>query len=182
MTEDEIRNFNALRRTLEACSVALNSGKYFSYDPGDNPLQLPTNKLGNVKSYDLGARVDYVLSVVPEAIESSPAAPVLAAPEPLRVFVDRIGKMTTPDLENMSNDETYEKARDLADLIAEAFELTKGAKTAPKPWFGWVASYGDDGLQVEFFSAREPFDKALAEAEREHEAGDLDTYTYGEEP
>lgn len=102
--------------------------------------------------------------------------------ERFHAFVDRVASMPAPDLENMSNDETYEQARNLAELIAEAFDLTKGATPAPKPWFGWVATYGDDGLQVEFFDTREPFDQAIATAEREHNTGDLDTYTYGEEP
>ena len=102
-------------------------------------------------------------------------------PDPFRAFVDRLAGMSAPDLDNMSNDETYEKAREFADLIAEAYELTQEAKPAAKPWFGWVATYGDFGLQVAFFDTRKPFDKAIGEAEREHAKGDLDTFTYGEE-
>jgi hypothetical protein len=43
----------------------------------------------------------------------------------LRAFVEHIARMTTPDLEALSNDDAYEKARDLADLIDEAHELMR---------------------------------------------------------
>jgi len=49
---------------------------------------------------------------------------------------------------------------------------------APPRYF--VATYGDMGLEVEFYRDEQEYDAAVALAEEEHDADNLDTYTYGD--
>lgn len=44
----------------------------------------------------------------------------------------------------------------------------------------YVATYGDAGLDVEFFSDALAYGRAVRAAQREHDAGKLDSYTNGE--
>lgn len=46
-----------------------------------------------------------------------------------------------------------------------------------KLWY--VATYGDLGLQVEFYDCPLAYGRASRTAEREHREGDLDTFTHG---
>lgn len=46
----------------------------------------------------------------------------------------------------------------------------------------WVATYGDMGLEVEHFTSYAAYARAARKAEREHDNGDLDSYTHGEQP
>jgi hypothetical protein len=48
----------------------------------------------------------------------------------------------------------------------------------PKLWY--VATYGDLGLDIAFYSDPLEYGRALAYARREHSAGAVDTYQYGE--
>ena len=48
----------------------------------------------------------------------------------------------------------------------------------------WVATYGDLGIEIHWFAAGDglAYGRAIREAKRRHEIGDLDTYTYGDVP
>ena len=48
----------------------------------------------------------------------------------------------------------------------------------PRPRF-YVATYGDMGIEVTFFQTEKECDEAAAEAEKQHDNQELDTYTYG---
>lgn len=45
-------------------------------------------------------------------------------------------------------------------------------------WF--VATYGDFGLNVEFFTDPLAYGRATRKAKADHDNGDVDTYTYGD--
>ena len=46
----------------------------------------------------------------------------------------------------------------------------------------YVATYGDMGIEIEFFSLDEDkeYEAAQEAAEEQHRVGDIDTYVYGE--
>lgn len=44
----------------------------------------------------------------------------------------------------------------------------------------YLATYGDMGLQVEFFRDRAAYDEAVQQAEEDHEYDRIDTWTDGE--
>jgi hypothetical protein len=45
---------------------------------------------------------------------------------------------------------------------------------------GYVATFGDTGLEVEFFDKPARLREAVEEAESQHEAGQLDSWIYEE--
>lgn len=49
----------------------------------------------------------------------------------------------------------------------------------PKVLTHYTATYGDDGLVVEFYATSQECDAAMDALERQHKAGDIDTYTGG---
>lgn len=51
--------------------------------------------------------------------------------------------------------------------------------TKPAPKY-YVATFGDLGLVVEFFTNKREYERECTSVEKEHAAGKLDTYTYGD--
>lgn len=46
----------------------------------------------------------------------------------------------------------------------------------------YLATYGDFGIEVEFYTSLIDFNEAVNQAERDHAADRIDTYTHGEVP
>jgi hypothetical protein len=46
----------------------------------------------------------------------------------------------------------------------------------------WLATFGDLGLEVEFFATEAEYNAAVAKAEKDHGNGEFDSYTHGDVP
>lgn len=77
-----------------------------------------------------------------------------------------------------------EARRELESLIPEGrYAAIHGYAIRPKrvqPMPGYVATFGDMGLEVEFFDKPAQLREAVAEAESQHEEGQLDSWIYEE--
>lgn len=51
-------------------------------------------------------------------------------------------------------------------------------KLVPSKWY--IATYGDMGITVEFFTNKRLYERMVREAERSYEDGDIDSYTCGD--
>ena len=58
--------------------------------------------------------------------------------------------------------------------------LKRWLKRRLSPPFYFVATYGDMGLDVEFFHDKEAYEVAVEAAEDDHNLGGLDTWTHGD--
>lgn len=45
----------------------------------------------------------------------------------------------------------------------------------------WLATYGNMGLQVEFFNSERKYKRACKEADEDHASGGIDSYTCSDE-
>ncbi len=56
--------------------------------------------------------------------------------------------------------------------------MKKPRKSPAPSWF--VATYGNMGLEVEFFTNKREYERATRKAERDHDQDRLDSYTNGD--
>lgn len=67
MTQGETDDMETLRKALQTCLRALNDAPSFAFSAGANPLFLAVDRRGQARSYELAARIGYVLKATEPA-------------------------------------------------------------------------------------------------------------------